>query len=162
MTDLVAIEAIRQILAYLERAYKDGSDEEARDHMAYAALLAGIAFGQPKTAACHACSYPLSMTFHMPHGEACAFTLDKLIGMYYDERLQAMIEAVGLKTKEELQDKILYLKHLAGLKTKLSELGEDLDLDKLCQECSVHPQMANSTIAFTPEQFKEMFLSMTE
>lgn len=162
ITDLVAIEAIKEILAYQERAFLDGSDEEARDHMAYAALLAGIAFGQPKTAACHACSYPLAMTFHMPHGEACAFTLDKLIDMYYDERLQRLIEAVGLKTKEELSAKILYLKKLGGLKTKLTDLGDNVDVDKLAAECAVHPQMANSTIAFTPEQFKEMFLSMTE
>ena len=66
LTDLYAIEAVRFVLNNLEKAFLDGSDKEARCNMAYAALLAGLAFGQPKTAGSHACSYPLSMDYHLP------------------------------------------------------------------------------------------------
>ena len=62
--DLMAIEAVRLILENLERAYRDGGDLEARGNMALAALLGGLSFALPKTAASHACSYPLSEDYH--------------------------------------------------------------------------------------------------
>ena len=54
ISDLMAIEAVRIILANLETAYKDGSSMEARANMAYASLLGGLSFALPKTAGSHA------------------------------------------------------------------------------------------------------------
>jgi len=100
ISDLMAIESVRLVLSNLERAYTDGSDMEARGNMAMAALLGGLAFALPKTAASHACSYPLSEDYHLPHGEACAFTLDSLVRINADERLEYLSRAVGLKNSE--------------------------------------------------------------
>lgn len=156
LTDLCAIEAVRYVLGNLEQAYRNGSDKEARNNMAYAALLAGLAFGQPKTAASHACSYPLSMDYHLPHGEACAFTLDSLVRINADERLEALCAAVGLKGTEELAERIRQLKALAGLRRTLGDLG-DVDVDKLARDCAAHPLMNNNPVAMDASALKAMF-----
>ena len=49
----------------------------------------------PKTAGSHACSYPLSEDYGLPHGEACAFTLDSFVRLNADERLEALCRAMG-------------------------------------------------------------------
>ena len=106
ISDLMAIEAVRLILENLERAYRDGGDLEARGNMAYAALLGGLSFALPKTAASHACSYPLSEDYHLPHGEACAFTLDSFVRINADERLEHLCPRAGLSGTEELAERI--------------------------------------------------------
>jgi len=154
--DLMAIEAVRLILENLETAYKDGSNMEARKNMAMASLLGGLSFALPKTAASHACSYPLSEDYHLPHGEACAFTLDSLVRINADERLELLCRRVGLKDTEELANRIAELKSLAGLRSKLSDLGE-VDLDKLCKDCAAHPLMNNNPVKMDEAMLRAMF-----
>lgn len=156
ISDLMAIEAVRLILANLEKAYRDGSDMEARGAMAYASLLGGLSFALPKTAASHACSYPLSEDYHLPHGEACAFTLDSLVRINADERLEYLCRAVGLSGTEELAQKISDLKALAGLRSRLSELGE-VNIDKLAADCAAHPLMNNNPVKLDAAALKAMF-----
>ena len=156
ISDLMAIEAVRLILANLETAYRDGGNLEARGNMALAALLGGLSFALPKTAACHACSYPLSEDYHLPHGEACAFTLDSFVRINADERLEYLCRAVGLRDSEELAARIRALKELAGLRRTLGELGE-VDVDKLCRDCAVHPLMNNNPVPMDEEKLREMF-----
>ena len=124
--------------------------------MAYASLLGGLSFALPKTAACHACSYPLSEDYHLPHGEACAFTLDSFIRINADERLEALCHAAGLQGTEELAQCVAALKKLAGLRTTLSELGE-VDMEKLCHDCAVHPLMNNNPVKLSDAELREMF-----
>lgn len=156
ISDLMAIEAVRVILANLETAYKDGSNMDARSAMAYASLLGGLSFALPKTAASHACSYPLSEDYHLPHGEACAFTLDSLVRINADERLEYLCRAVGLTGTDELADRIKELKALAGLRSRLSELG-DVDIDKLASDCAAHPLMANNPVKLDAAALRAMF-----
>ena len=92
--------------------------------MALAALLGGLSFALPKTAACHACSYPLSEDYHLPHGEACAFTLDSFVAINADERLCELCRRAGLSGTEELMDRIRALKALGGLRSYRSEAGQ--------------------------------------
>jgi alcohol dehydrogenase len=156
ISDLMAVESVRLVLENLETAWRDGGNTEARSNMALAALLGGLSFALPKTAASHACSYPLSEDYHLPHGEACAFTLDSLVRINADERLEHLAQAVGLKDTEELAERIAALKKLAGLRTRLSELG-DVDLDKLCRDCAAHPLMNNNPVKLDEARLREMF-----
>ena len=158
ITDALAIESIKIILENLEKSFTD-ADEESRTNMAYASLLAGMAFALPKTAASHACSFALSADYHLPHGEACAFTLDSLIKINADERLENLAKAVGMKNTDELAERIRHFKTIACLKTKLSELGE-VDVDKLAHDGAVHPLMANNPVKLTAEDLKKMFLKL--
>ena len=154
--DLMAVEAVRLILENLEKAYRNGGDLEARSSLSYAALLGGLSFALPKTAASHACSYPLSEDYHLPHGEACAFTLDSLVRINADGRLEELCRRVGLAGTEELAERIRALKELGGLRSRLSELGE-VDLPKLCRDCAAHPLMQNNPVPLDEEKLREMF-----
>ena len=156
ISDLMAIEAVRLILKNLETACSDGANMEARAGMAFASLLGGLSFALPKTAGCHACSYPLSEDYHLPHGEACAFTLDSFVRINADERLELLCHRVGLSGTEELAEKIASFKKMAGLRSRLSDLGE-VDLDKLAHDCSVHALMNNNPVPMDEQALRAMF-----
>ena len=159
ISDLMAVEAVRLVMENLETAYTDGDNLQARANMAYAALLGGMSFALPKTAGCHACSYPLSEDYHLPHGEACAFTLDSFVRINADERLELLCRRAGLSGTEELAQRIGALKELAGLRRRLSELGE-VDLDKLARDCAAHGLMANNPVPMDAAALRAMFAQL--
>ncbi|UQE76638.1 iron-containing alcohol dehydrogenase [Gordonia sp. PP30] len=67
-SDGLALAAIATIGRYLRRAYADGSDAEAREHMMLASTQAGIAFSNSSVALVHGMSRPLGAHFHISHG----------------------------------------------------------------------------------------------
>lgn len=71
----LAVRAIAIIMDTLPLAVRDGENLTLRENMMRGALLAGIAFSQTHTTACHSISYPITMHYGVPHGLACAFTL---------------------------------------------------------------------------------------
>ena len=156
ISDLCAIEAVRLVLENLETAYRDGSNLAARENMSLAALLGGMSFALPKTAGSHACSYPLSEDYHLPHGEACAFTLDSFVRINADERLETISKKAGLSGTEELAERIKALKKLAGLRMTLADLGE-VDMDKLCRDAAKHPLMRNNPVAMDEAALRNLF-----
>ena len=156
ISDLMAVEAVRLVMENLEAAWRDGANPEARTNMALAALLGGLAFALPKTAGSHACSYPLSEDYGLPHGEACAFTLDSFVRINADARLEELCRRAGLRGAEELAERIAALKKLGGLRTRLAELGQ-VDLDKLAHDSAVHPLMKNNPVPMDEAALRRMF-----
>lgn len=63
-----AAHAVRLIIRYLPKAYKDGSNLEARDKMAYAQYMAGIAFSNSGLGMVHAMAHQLGGMYDLPHG----------------------------------------------------------------------------------------------
>ena len=159
ITDLYAIEAVRLVLENLETAYRNGQNIVSRTNMAYAALLAGMAFAQPKTAGCHACSYPLAQDYHLPHGEACAFTLPSFVRINADARLEELCHRAGLTGTEELAERIDALRSLAGLKTRLSEIG-CTDIEALARDCAAHPLMKNNPVKMDEAMLADLFRAL--
>jgi len=70
-----AVAAARSILAHLPALQNDLTNLELRTHIAEAALFAGLAFSNTKTAIAHNISYPITLGWGIPHGIACSFTL---------------------------------------------------------------------------------------
>jgi phosphonate metabolism-associated iron-containing alcohol dehydrogenase len=70
-----AVAAAIEILDVLPRLVADLSNLVLRSRMAQAALFAGCAFSNTKTAIAHSLSYPITLRHHVPHGLACSFTL---------------------------------------------------------------------------------------
>lgn len=68
LSDLHAVAAISALSTYLPLAVADGSDLKARSEVMYAAMLAGLAFGNAGTAAAHAIQYPVGALTHTAHG----------------------------------------------------------------------------------------------
>lgn len=74
-TDSLALKAIKLVFDYLPRAYRDGSDVEARDHMANASCMAGMAFANAFLGLNHSLAHKLGAFHHLPHGIANALML---------------------------------------------------------------------------------------
>ena len=74
-TDSLALKAIKLVFDYLPRAYKDGNDVEARDHMANASCMAGMAFANAFLGVNHSLAHKLGAFHHLPHGIANALVL---------------------------------------------------------------------------------------
>ena len=74
-TDSLALKAIKLVFDYLPRAYKNGNDVEARDHMANASCMAGMAFANAFLGINHSLAHKLGAFHHLPHGIANALVL---------------------------------------------------------------------------------------
>ena len=76
----IATEAIKLIFEYLPRAYKLGAhDAEARERMANASCMAGMAFANAFLGVCHSMAHKLGSYHHLPHGIANALMIDEVI-----------------------------------------------------------------------------------
>jgi len=149
-TDGLAIQALKVIFEYLPRAYDNGpNDPEAREKMANAATMAGMAFANAFLGVCHSMAHKLGAFYHIPHGVANALMIDEVIrfnmvevptkmGTFsqYDHphtlaRYAEVATALGLKGKtdeekvESLIKAIDELKNKIGIKKSISEYGID-------------------------------------
>lgn len=79
ITDALAIQAIELIVEYLPQAYALPSNLVAREKMATASLMAGLAFGNAGVGAVHALAYPLGGKYKMPHGVSNALMLPHVL-----------------------------------------------------------------------------------
>lgn len=157
-TDALAIQALKVIFEYLPRAYNNGeADVEAREKMANAATMAGMAFANAFLGVCHSMAHKLGAFHHLPHGVANALMINEVIkfnsaeaptkmGTFpqYDHphtlsRYAEVATALGLagKTDQEKVDnliaKINELKEQIGIKSTIKDYGinEQEFLDKL-------------------------------
>lgn len=79
-TDGQALVALKLIFKYLPRAYENGSnDAEAREQMANASTMAGIAFANAFLGVCHSMAHKLGAFHHLPHGIANALLINEVI-----------------------------------------------------------------------------------
>lgn len=79
-TDGLALKALKTIFEYLPRAYDNGNnDVVAREKMANAATMAGMAFANAFLGVCHSMAHKLGATFHLPHGIANALMINEVI-----------------------------------------------------------------------------------
>lgn len=79
VTDLYSLEGIRLIHNNLEKAFRDGSDAEARHELALGSVYGGMGLGPVNTAAVHAIAYPLGSEYHIPHGISNALLLPHVL-----------------------------------------------------------------------------------
>ena len=125
--DAVAIYAADLVFKYLERAYKDPKDEEAREQLCVASIMGGMAFALPGNIGPHMASYILTVAWGVAHGEACAMTQDfflkfnsKTDGGRYDD----FAHRLGFKDADAMADRITQMKQDMGMLMTLK--GRDL------------------------------------
>ena len=149
-TDGLAIEALKNIFEYLPRAYDNGpNDPVAREKMANAATMAGMAFANAFLGVCHSMAHKLGAFHHLPHGVANALMIDYVLefnaaeapakmGTFsqYDhphtlERYAQVADVLGVKGRTEeaklkgLIKKIDELKEYCGIKKTIKDYGVD-------------------------------------
>lgn len=80
-----AVSAATEILAVLPKLADLLASLDLRTRMARAALMAGMAFSNTKTAIAHSISYPITLRHNVPHGIACSFTLPVVLASVADD-----------------------------------------------------------------------------
>lgn len=117
MTDTFAISAVKRILEYLPKAYKNGNDARAREEMAIAALEAGICINNSSVTLVHGMSRPIGALFHVPHGLSNAMLLKECIGFALDgayERFANLAKAAGVAGESD-EDEVAAQKFLTAI-----------------------------------------------
>ena len=148
-TDGIALKAMKNVFEYLPRAYNDGTDLEARQKMADASCLAGMAFANAFLGVCHSMAHKLGAFHHLPHGVANALLISLVVdynsaecppkmGTFsqyqYPHTMARYAECarfcgVSAKSDEEavkkLIEKIEALKEAVGIKKCIKDYGVD-------------------------------------
>ncbi|MCF7542329.1 iron-containing alcohol dehydrogenase [Pseudomonas petrae] len=107
ITDAIALGAIKLIVKALPKAYANPSSLQAREDMATASLMAGMAFGNAGVGAVHALAYPLGGRFNIAHGVSNALLLPYVMEwnkLACVERMRDIAEAMGVRVAH-LSDK---------------------------------------------------------
>ncbi|MFZ4967786.1 L-threonine dehydrogenase [Pseudomonas gingeri] len=137
ITDACAIKAIELISANLRLAVRDGSDLKARENMAYAQFLAGMAFNNASLGFVHAMAHQLGGFYDLPHGVCNAVLLPHVQifnAAVCPQRLSDVARALGaevagLSAEEGAQAAIVAIRSLSGdveIPAGLRELGAKL------------------------------------
>ncbi|MFI3238579.1 MAG: iron-containing alcohol dehydrogenase family protein [Lachnospiraceae bacterium] len=158
--DALAIHALKLVFEYLPKAYANGEDKVAREKMCEASLIAGLAFTLPKTTSSHACSFPLTNIYKIPHGEACGLTLDYFARINNIPRVQSLATELGFADVNEMADAILKLKKDIKLRTDLCDFNlTDAQVDELVT-ISRHPNLYNNPVEITDDMLYELYNSL--
>lgn len=187
-TDGLAVQALKVIFEYLPQAYADGSNVVAREKMANAATMAGMAFANAFLGVCHSMAHKLGAFHHLPHGIANALLIDEVIrynsseaptkmGTFsqYDHphtlaRYAEIATALGLEgeTNEEKVENLIKaideLKAKIGIKPTIKDYGIDEKdfLDRL--DAMVEQAFDDQCTGANPryplmEELKQMYLN---
>ncbi|MCI8724908.1 MAG: bifunctional acetaldehyde-CoA/alcohol dehydrogenase [Hungatella sp.] len=148
-TDGLALKAMKNVFEYLPTCYNDGSNVDARQKMADASCLAGMAFANAFLGVCHSMAHKLGAFHHLPHGIANALLISLVVefnaaecptkmgtfSQYQYPHTQARYAEcarfVGIQAKDDAEavkkliDKIEELKAAVGVKKTIAEYGVD-------------------------------------
>lgn len=145
MSDMFEIKAIEMIARHLEKAVADPSDAEARNGMAVAQYIAGMAFSNVGLGVVHGMAHPLGAIFDIPHGVANALLLPVVMEFNapaapdkYVEIARALgVLAPGMSREEAAAaavDAVRALSVRVGIPQHLTELGiREEHLDRLAE-----------------------------
>ena len=167
-TDGLALKAIQTIFDYLPRAYEKGAeDPAAREKMANAATMAGMAFANAFLGICHSMAHKLGAFHHLPHGIANALMLDEVLrfnaaevptkmGTFpqYDHphtlaRYAEIADFLHIPGKDDTEK-------LEGLIAKLDQLKEQIGIKKTIRDYGIdEAAFLESLDAMTEQAFDD-------
>lgn len=148
-TDGLALKAMKNVFEYLPTAYEDGTNVEARNKMADASCMAGMAFANAFLGVCHSMAHKLGAFHHLPHGVANALLISLVVAYNAEEcppkmgtfsqyeyphtqaRYAECARFCGIQAKDDkeavkkLIDKIEELKERVGIKKTIKDYGVD-------------------------------------
>ncbi len=150
-TDGLALKSLKTVFEYLPRAYENGqTDVEAREKMANAATMAGMAFANAFLGVCHSMAHKLGAFHHLPHGVANALMIEEVLrfnaaeapakmGTFsqYDHphtlaRYAEVADCLGVKGKTDTEKLEGLIKLINDLKAKvgIKETIKDYGIDE--------------------------------
>ena len=163
-TDGLALRSLKMIFEYLPKAYDNGpNDPVAREKMANAATMAGMAFANAFLGVCHSMAHKLGAFHHLPHGVANALMIDEVLRFNAEEvptkmgtfpqygyphtlaRYAEVADYLGIKGKNDSEK-------LKNLIKALDELKEKVGIKKTIRDYGIDEEKFLSTLDEMVEQ----------
>ena len=165
-TNGIAKEAVKLIFDYLPRAYeKGGHDAEARERMANASTMAGMAFANAFLGVCHSMAHKLGSYWHIPHGMANSLMLEEVI-RFNSAECPTKMGTFPQYAYPQCQARYADVARYVGLKGKNDEELVEALIKKLheLQEAIGQPKTIQEALAgkVTEEEFLARLDQMTE
>ncbi|WP_426227590.1 iron-containing alcohol dehydrogenase [Pararhizobium sp. DWP3-4] len=157
----IALEGLRLVKEYLPRAYKDGTDIEARAHMMSAAAMGAVAF-QKGLGAIHSLSHPVGAIYNTHHGMTNAVVMPPVLRF----NRPAIEDKIGLAAAylgisggfDGFYDYVLKLREELGVPDKLSALGVGTDrIDEMAAMAIVDPTAGGNPVELTLDAARQLF-----
>lgn len=147
ISKIYALSAIQMILPHLEAIMAGDQRLVHYDALSKGSMLAGMAFSNTKTTACHSISYPLTLNYNIPHGAAVSLLIEPVMKknlMILDNQEQ-LLSAFGIKNVDELGSKIKNYLQQVGIETSLKKWNvKKEDLKVLVSHCFTAGRMENN------------------
>ena len=172
-SDMFAEKAISVIAKFLERAYKDGNDMQAREEMAFAQYVVGMGFSNVGLGIVHSMAHALGGRFDIAHGTANAMLLATVMQYNADSpskhKYRKIAECFGVDTKDKTDDECVKLavrevKKLAkklNIPKSLSEFGiTEADLEPLSHDAYVDICTGGNPRETSVEDIKKLYKSI--
>lgn len=159
----LALGAVRMMMAQMD-ALLDG-DSHAQEIMAQGSMLAGMAFSNTRTTACHSISYPLTMYGQIPHGTAVSMLLAPVLTINQDqtEDMQRLFAALGVEHAEELRERIHMILRRAGIPCTLQEWKIDREKLPVLAALGITKGRAdNNPVELTPKMVEAILETIYE
>lgn len=159
----LALEAIRTIMGQIDNLFSD--QIEAHDAMARGSMLAGLAFSNTKTTACHSISYPLTMHYGIPHGAAVAMLLAPVLEMNVPvtSGMDRLLEALGAENAAGVKKRVSDLLERSGQPSTLKGWGVQRgDLTRLAALGITKGRADNNPAELESEKIERMLNSIYE
>jgi len=166
-TEAIALDGTRRVIDFIERAYKDGSDREARSEMSMAALQGGMAIYMG-LGPIHA----LSMAFGdspLHHGTLVTVSMPAIMRFYNSKlengKLEKFAEAMKLtgdkNAGDRIADAVAELNSKMGLPSTVREMGYDkTDIDRMVKDCCNSHFNFPAPICPSPEEYKKIVIEV--
>ena len=163
-TDSLALRSLKMIFEYLPRAYEDGpNDVEAREKMANAATMAGMAFANAFLGVCHSMAHKLGAFHHLPHGVANALMINEVLKFNSSEvpvKMGTFPQYEHPHTIEKYAEVADYLnlggnsneEKLENLIKAINELKEKIGIKKTIRDYGIEEQDFLATLDEMTEQ----------
>jgi len=161
MSQGIALEGLRLVKEYLPRAYKDGTDIEARGQMMAAASMGAVAF-QKGLGAIHAISHPIGAVYNTHHGTTNAVVMAAVLAMNrpeIEERIERAAAYLGIEGGfDGFRAFVVELNNSLGIPKKLSEMGVDTSrLDELVPMALDDPSCGGNPVTLNAENVRALF-----
>ncbi|HXV28936.1 MAG TPA: iron-containing alcohol dehydrogenase, partial [Sinorhizobium sp.] len=157
----IALEGMRLVKEYLPRAYKDGTDIEARAHMMSAAAMGAVAF-QKGLGAIHSLSHPVGAIYNTHHGMTNAVVMPPVLRFNrpaIEEKIARAAAYLGIAGGfDGFYDYVLRLREELGVPDKLAALGVGTDrIDEMAEMAIVDPTAGGNPVELTLDAAKKLF-----
>ena len=161
VSQALALYAIRTIMQNMDDL--TAGKGSAREAMARGSMIAGLAFSNTKTTACHSISYPLTLRYGIPHGTAVSMLLSPVLALNKDSIKDPapLLQALGVRSADQLGDKIRSYLTRSGQAASLSGWGVPAaDLPLLAGQGITKGRADNNPVPLTQEIIETILRSV--